>query len=214
MTPRLVLACLALLLLAACSQPGPAPANNSVVAGDPESASEDAALKRIGDVRVYYYAKGGMRPSARNPGELVEQKELLHVLVNKGHSFYRGIPDYKLKPEERFLHSVDMHDLLLILRDQCGFFQKGRAVNIYDQDPVARAKSEPGTDRIIAVEQIKDGKVNCSYFTRRQREDAIDADRAKAFNQCQAFVLQAVGNSLMRGSASESGSDLPPANNP
>ncbi len=208
--PRQLLALLALaLLLGACaSNP---PVNNSGDTGkegsgdtaEPEddmAKVERDALSRIGDVRIYYFQKPGIKPAGYNSGRTIEQPRQLHVLVNKGHSWYRDIPDYKMKPEERYLHSVDMHDLLLILRDQVGFFEKGAAVNIKGDDPVKRAEREDATDRMIAVEQIKDGKVNTSYFARRLREDSIDADRAKRFNEAQAFVLQAVGNALPRGS--------------
>lgn len=194
---RQIVALIFLGLVAACT-----PARTTETE-NPENQDqvEIDALRRIGDVRVSWYQKAAIKP---NPdGRSIEQPRLLHVLVNKGHSFYREMPDYKMKPEERYLHSADMHDLLVILRDQMGFFNRGNAINVRGDDPVARADREPMTDRIIAVEQIKDGKVNTSYFARRLREDSIDAERARVFNECQALLLDAVSNALPRGSVGD-----------
>lgn len=201
--------------LSACST-GPAPANNSGVNSNEPAKPEELdaaekvereALSRIGDVRVYYYQKAGTKPSGRHPGKTVEQPRQLHVLVNKGHSFYAGTPDYSMPAEERYLNSVDMHDLLVILRDQMGFFEKGASLNIKGDDPVKRADREDRTDRIIAVEQIKNGKVNTSYFARRMVEETLDEARAKKFNECQAIVLQAVANALPRGGVGDGRGD-------
>lgn len=205
-----LLICLLLLLTAACAS-GPQRTNGSGTdSPEPEENStkvEREALARIGDVRVYYYQKRSQKESAVKPGTMVEQPRQLHVLVNKGHSFYSDTPDYKMLPEERLLNSVDMHDLLVILRDQMGFFERGASLNIKADDPIKRADREPDTDRMIAVQQIKDGKVNTSYFSRRKREESVDAKRSEKFNNCQAIVLQAVGNALPRGSTSEGAGD-------
>lgn len=191
-----------LLMLAACSSgpesPGSIDTGTGGAVADQDKV-ELEALRRIGDVRVYYYQKPGMKPSALHKGQNVEQKRQLHVMVNKGHSYYAGIPDYKMKAEEIFLYDSDMHDLLVVLRDQMGFFDKGASVNIKGDDPVRRADREDTTDRMIAVEQIKDGKVNTSYFYRRVLEEALDADRSEKFNKCQAIVTMAVGRAIPRG---------------
>lgn len=207
---RYALSCLLLLTAAACTS-GPGAANDTGRTNpEPEddfAKVEREALARIGDVRVYYFVKEGLKPSAREPGRMVLQPKQLHVLVNKGHSFYAGMPDYEMPPEQQYLTSADMHDLLVILRDQMGFFARGAAVNIKGDDPIKRANSEEATDRMIAVEQIKDGKINTSYFARRLREDSIDAARAKKFNECQAVVLQAVANAQPRGRIGEGSGD-------
>lgn len=208
---RYALSCLLLLTVAACSS-GPGASNDPGPDAPPDERGnvekvEREALARIGDVRVYYYQKAGTKPSAVRPGTTVEQPRQLHVLVNKGHSFYADTPDYKMLPEERLLNSVDMHDLLVILRDQMGFFERGASLNIKGEDPIRRADREERTDRMIAVQQIKDGKVNTSYFARRIQEESIDAARSKTFNDCQAIVLQALANALPRGSTSEGSGD-------
>ncbi len=189
------------MLLCACSSSGGA----AVPEGDrPEG--EEEAYEAIGDVRVYFYVKEMMVESAREAGTMVKQDELSNILVNKHHSLYRGEPEHTLPDEVRFLHDVDMYDLLYIFKT-LGLFAKGNAVNIYGEDPVRRADRESQTTRAIAVEIIKDGKVNTSYFNRRINEHEADPDRARLFNDCQAVLLQAVAGSLPRGSAAYGSGD-------
>jgi hypothetical protein len=198
-----------ILTLAACAT-GSGPAANKPVEPEAIEATdkvEREALSRIGDVRVYYYQKEGNKPSAVRPGTTVKQPKQLHVLVNKGHSFYVGMQDFEMPEEQRYLTSADMHDLLVILRDQMGFFERGNSINIKGDDPIKRADSEPKTDRIIAVEQIKDGKINTSYFARRILEEALDEKRSKVFNDSQSIVLDAVANALPRGRIGEGAGD-------
>jgi hypothetical protein len=206
---RIPLSLIFVLLLAACESTGAK--DNSVDDGiDPNSeqdALEQQAYDVTGDVRVFYYVKDMMLESAFQKGEMIQQEELRNTLLNKGHSFYRGVPDHQIKKEERFLHNSDMYDLLKIFKE-LGFFAKGHSVNIFADDPIARADSESGTTRVIAVEVIKDGKVNTSYFARRIGENLMDDSksdeeirRAKAFNECQAVFMQAIAGSLPRGAA-------------
>lgn len=200
-----LLACLSLLLLAACT-------TGTGETYDPPPGELDEiermAYERTGDVRVYFYIKP--RAILRTAGEnsrVVEQREVRYVLVNKGHSFYRGEPDYRMAKEERLLYNNEMHDLLVVLRDQFGFFRRGNSVNILNDDPFARADREPNTGRMIAVQQIIDGKVNTSYFSRRLNEEAIDAGRAKSFNDCQAIVMEVVAKAIPRGTAGQGEGD-------
>jgi hypothetical protein len=193
---------LPLLVLAACaSEPGTQGSVDTEGTGSIEDADklELAALQRIGDVRVTWFQKAGLKESWMRKGTMVEQQRQLRVLVNQGHSWYAGVNDYTVEPEVTFLHSSDMHDLLVILRDQCEFFDKGRSVNIGGDDPVKRADREASTDKVIAVQQIKDGKVNTSYFAFRDKEPLLDEQRAKKFNEAQGFVLMAIGKSVPRG---------------
>lgn len=202
---RTLLLALMLIVLSACES---APRNGDVADGGETAPAEGDELERMaynrtGDVRLFYYVKGAMVNSAREQDDrgTVEQRELKHILINKSHSFYQGVPDHKMRKEERFLFNADMHDLLVILRDQLGFFDKGNAVNILGDDPIARADSERDVTRIIAVEQIIDGKVNTSYFARRNNEDQRDRDRAKAFNDAQAFIMEAISKAVPRGAS-------------
>ncbi|MCB9933501.1 MAG: hypothetical protein H6841_08775 [Planctomycetes bacterium] len=193
------LAFLLLVLLSACASTGTSGGGSSTDGIDPESEGdqiEREAYDVTGDVRVYYYVKGTLVPGAG--GRQVEQEELRHTLINRSHTFYAGLPDHQMKKEERFLYNADMYDLLKILKE-LGFFEKGNSVNILADDPIARADAESRTTRVIAVEVIKDGKVNTSYFARRDVEHEIDKDRARLFNDCQAVVLQAVAGALPRG---------------
>ena len=64
------------------------------------------------------------------------------------------------------------------------------------------------TSRVIAVEIIKDGKVNTSYFARRENEHESDKDRAKMFNDCQAVLMQAIAGALPRGNADYGAGDI------
>jgi hypothetical protein len=188
-----------LLILAACSTG--APKENTTDGGgiDPESEQlETQAYEATGDVRVFYYVKNTLVPGSS--GHEVEQEEQRSVLLNKSHTFYRGVPDHQMKKEERFLQNSDMYDLLKILKE-LGFFGKGASVNIFADDPVERADNERTTTRMIAVETIKDGKVNTSYFARRSNEHEADPARAKMFNECQAVMMQAIAGALPRGDA-------------
>jgi hypothetical protein len=170
---------------------------------------ERLAYDRTGDVRVFFYVKArqvvnrGLDGTAR----VVEQPELKHILVNRGHSFYQGVPDHRLSPAERFLFNADMHDLLIVLRDQFGYFRAGNSVNILSDDPIARADREPNVGRIIAIEQIVDGQVNTSYFARRLDEDRLDPARARVFNDCQAIVMEVISKAVPRGVAGQGEGD-------
>jgi hypothetical protein len=204
---RISLSLIFVLLLAACESTGPK--DNSVDDGIDPLAEQDAlelqAYDVTGDVRVFYYVKDMMVESARKKGEMVGQDEIRHTLLNKSHSFYRGVPDHQMKKEERFLHNTDTYDLLKIFKE-LGFFAKGHSVNIFADDPIERADNESSTTRVIAVEVIKDGKVNTSYFARHTGENLIDENadeitraRSIAFNECQAVFMQAVSGALPRG---------------
>lgn len=164
-----------------------------------EEEREQVAFERTGDVWVYYYVKRAQLPSAREEGTYVEQPEQLYVLVNKSHSLYQGLPDHRMKKEERFVWNADMYNFLVVLRDQMGFFDKGNAVNILDEDPIKRADREGRTTRMIAVRQIKNGKVNTSYFARHADEHNTNKDRARVFNNCQDLFRQALSTALPRG---------------
>lgn len=187
-------------LLTACASTGTSSANTS---DDVDPTGEADEIERqaydvTGDVRVYYYVKNMLGRGAG--GRDIEQEELRHTLVNRSHTFYAGLPDHQMKKEERFLYNADAYDLLKILKE-LGFFEKGNSVNILGDDPITRADREGRTTRIIAVEQIKDGKVNTSYFARRDNEHEADPDRARLFNDCQAVLMQAIAGALPRGEA-------------
>lgn len=187
-------------LLTACASTGTGTGggNDEVDPTGEADEVERQAYDVTGDVRVYYYVKNMLVRGAG--GRDIEQEELRHTLVNRSHTFYAGLPDHQMKKEERFLYNADAYDLLKILKE-LGFFEKGNSVNILGDDPIARADREARTTRIIAVEQIKDGKVNTSYFARRDNEHEADPDRAKLFNDCQAVLMQAIAGALPRGEA-------------
>lgn len=185
-------------LLTACASTGTGGGNDEVDPTGEADEVERQAYDVTGDVRVYYYVKNMLVRGAG--GRDIEQEELRHTLVNRSHTFYAGLPDHQMKKEERFLYNADAYDLLKILKE-LGFFEKGNSVNILGDDPIARADREARTTRIIAVEQIKDGKVNTSYFARRDNEHEADPDRAKLFNDCQAVLMQAIAGALPRGEA-------------
>jgi len=183
------------LMLVACATKGTSGGGGGDTI-DPAAEQDELELKAYeatGDVRVTYYVKDTLLPGAG--GRDVQQDELLHVLLNKSHNFYRGVPDHQIKKEERFLYNSDMYDLLKILQE-LGFFAKGASVNIFSDDPIERADNERVTSRMISVQTIKDGKVNTSYFSRRINEHELDAERARLFNDCQAVVLQAIAGAL------------------
>lgn len=202
-----------LVLLTACASTGTT--NGGGGAGDVEDvdpateqdAIEAKAYEVIGDVRVYYYVKRMLIPSARAKNEMVQQEEKKYILVNQGHSLYRNEKDYMLPEEEHILYNADMYDLLRIFKE-LGFFEAGHSINILGDDPVARADREMRTQRIIAVQQMKDGKVNTSYFARIEGEAYVDRDqdpatweRSKCFNECQAVFMQAISGALPRGTS-------------
>lgn len=199
-----VLCCVLTMALAGCNMGGGEA--YEIPAGDMDEI-EQMAYERTGDVRVYFYVKPRVVRTDFEKNRVVEQREMRHVLINVGHSLYRGVPDYRLADEERFIYNNEMHDLLIVLRDQFGFFNRGNAVNILSDDPFSRADREPNSGRIIAVQQIIDGKVNTSYFARRLNEEAIDARRARAFNDCQAIVMEVIAKAIPRGSAGQGESD-------
>lgn len=193
--------------LCACATQDTAPVagggEDAIDAGADNEALEEQAYEITGDVRVYYYVKEMMIDSAHKKGNMIEQKEMRHTLINKSHSFYLGMPDHEMAREERLLYNSDMYDLLKIFKE-LRFFDRGNSVNILGDDPIARADSEPNTMRIIAVEVIKDDKVNTSYFARRIGENTVDKgsaayERSTAFNECQAVLMQAVAGALPRG---------------
>jgi len=187
-------------LLTACASTGTSGGGGTDEV-DPTGEADEVerqAYDVTGDVRVYYYVKNMLVRGAG--GRDIEQEELRHTLVNRSHTFYAGLPDHQMKKEERFLYNADAYDLLKILKE-LGFFEKGNSVNILGDDPITRADREARTTRIIAVEQIKDGKVNTSYFARRDNEHEADPARAKLFNDCQAVLMQAIAGALPRGEA-------------
>lgn len=201
------------LLLAACATTGTTNGGGGVTEAegvDPNTEAdkvESQAYDVIGDVRVFYYVKQMMVPSARDKDTFVQQEEQKYILVNKGHSLYRDEKDYMLPEEEHILYNADMYDLLRILKE-LGFFEAGHSVNILGDDPIARADREGRTQRIIAVQQIKDGNVNTSYFARLDGEAYVDKDqdpvtweRSKCFNECQAVFMQAISGALPRGTS-------------
>ncbi|MBX3459729.1 MAG: hypothetical protein KF696_07150 [Planctomycetes bacterium] len=189
-----------ILLLAACQSSQPRPDSNDPPPGTQEEL-EVYAYSRIGDVRVTYYVKGALVNSAREQDNrgTTEQKELLHVLVNRSHRNYMDMPDHLMKAEERLIYNADMHDLLVVLRDQCGFFKKGNSINIYGDDPIARANADRDVRKVIAVEQIINGKVNTSYFARRVNEDQRDKQRAESFSTSESFIMVAISKAIPRG---------------
>jgi hypothetical protein len=200
---------LMLALLAACASTGTSGGGvDTDESIDPNTESdqlEARAYENIGDVRVFYYVKNMLIPSAREKERFVEQEEQKHILINRGHSMYRDERDYLLPEEEYILYNVDMYDLLRILKE-LGFFKSGHSINILSDDPISRADREPKTQRVIAVQQIKDGKVNTSYFARWEGEAYVDGnrdpdawERSKCFNECQAVFMQAISGALPRG---------------
>ncbi|MBZ0135536.1 MAG: hypothetical protein K8I27_04065 [Planctomycetes bacterium] len=203
-----------LLISAACATSTPATNGGGGVTEadgvDPNTEAdklENQAYDAIGDVRVYYYVKSMTIPSARDKDSFARQEEQKHILVNKGHSMYRDEKDYMLPDEEHILYNADMYDLLRIFKE-LGFFDTGHSINILGDDPIARADREPRTQRVIAVQQIKGGKVNTSYFARIEGEAYVDRDddpttweRSKSFNECQAVFMQAISGALPKGDA-------------
>jgi hypothetical protein len=199
------LTALLFLFLAACA--GEPATQGSVDTGSTEPISdadkqELVALQRIGDVRVYWYQKASRVESTSERGKFIEQSRQVHILINRGHSYFAGITDYAMKEEERFLYSTDMHDLLVNLRDHRGSYNQRRSINIKGDAPIKRADRETTAYKMIAVEQIKDGKVNTSYFARYrgEEEDKSKFDRVATFNKCLAIVMQATGQAVPRGS--------------
>ncbi|MHC4840998.1 MAG: hypothetical protein ACYTDT_08610 [Planctomycetota bacterium] len=160
---------------------------------------EKAVYDYIGDVSVHYYVKRMTVEGTR--GDTVEQKESRFTLVNRSHTFYQNTPEHKIDRHVFFIANSDMYNLLTVLKHKAAFFDSGNSVNILADDPIVRANSELSTTRMIAVEQIKDGKVNTSYFKRRSMEHEIDKDRARNFNYAQDFVLAAVREADPRGSS-------------
>jgi hypothetical protein len=184
------------LLFAACSGTGNTPNPGG---GMDHDEAEEFAYSRTGDVRVFYYIKPSSAIVGAHSGGVREQSRQLHILVNRSHSDYLGQPESRLRPEERFMHNADMHDLLVVLRDKVGFFDRGNAVNIRDQDPVSRADNDPQISRMIAVEQVRGGQVNTSYFAIGVNEN--DIQRYRSFERAQAWMLEAVRVALPRGHA-------------
>ncbi|MDC1142478.1 hypothetical protein OAU50_05265 [Planctomycetota bacterium] len=160
---------------------------------------EKAVHEYIGDVSVHYYVKRMSVEGTR--GDTVEQKESHFTLVNRDHTFYQNQPEHEIAAHVFFLSNADMYNLLTVLKHKAAFFDSGNSINILADDPVARANSEPSTTRIIAVEQIHDGKVDTSYFNRRSMEHEIDKDRARRFNYAQDYILEAVRQADPRGSS-------------
>ncbi|MCC6575240.1 MAG: hypothetical protein IT462_15795 [Planctomycetes bacterium] len=197
---------LTMTLLGACASAGGG-TTQPTDTGDPEQ-QEKLALDKIGSVRVFYYVKGGTigGGSGHSGVPTATQKEIRTTLINKGHAMYEGMPDNQLKEEEYYLWSVDMHDLLVVLRDQVKFFESPGAVNIGEKDPIARATNDPSVDRMIAVEVMREGKVACSYLARNWVAGGavLDSDqkaRYKKYNEAQEFILRCIRNALPRGTA-------------
>jgi hypothetical protein len=213
-------AILLMLLLAGCATTATTSGGGGTEGADidpnaAEDEKEAESYKVTGDVRVYFYVKarqvqGAFRTTEdgeRVSGSTVDQDEQHHVLVNKSHTFYMGEADQDIPAHERFLRNTDMYDLLTIFKE-LGFFDAGSSVNVFGDDPIVRADRERTTTRIIAVEIIKDGKVNTSYFARRENEHEADKDRAKLFNDCQAVLMQAIAGALPRGDANYGSGDI------
>lgn len=194
-----LLVALAFVMIAGCtsSQTAETPAQFKNIK-DPKKL-EKAIYDYIGDVRVYYYVKGGLVTGTG--GKTVEQRESKFTLINKSHTFYQNILEYRIPKHELFLSNADMYNLLTVLKYKSDFFASGNSINILGDDPVERANTEPSTTRIIAIEQIKDGKVNTSYFHRRAMEHELDKDRARNFNYAQDYVIAAVREAEPRGSS-------------
>lgn len=195
------------LLCGACSstsEPGDGPR-----AADPSSDTEtiDWADRNIGDVRIFYYVKPGAR-GASGVEHNEDQKEVRITLINRTHSLYRGMPDSRLAREEFYLSNADAHDLLVILQDKVRFFERNMAVNIGNSDPVKKVKADSRADRMIAVEIIRDGKVDCSYLMRPREQYVVnpseaDKTRYRRFNDAQEWVLRYSRWALPRGGAGE-----------
>jgi hypothetical protein len=184
------------LLITACGTSGgsnPPP----VVDGD-FAEVEDFAYNQTGDIRVYYYIKPGEAIGARSQG-VSRQSRQLHILINRSHSMYVGEPESRMLPGERFMYNADIYDLLMVMRDELGFFDRGMAVNIGSQDPIERADRERDTSRMIAVEQIKDGNVNTSYFAISFEEES--RRRFERFEKTQELIIHVIGTALPRGQA-------------
>lgn len=192
-----ILLALVLMTLAGCKSSQSMPSQFKDIK-DPIKL-EKAVYKHIGDVRVFYYVKG--RLVRGTSGGDVEQKESKFVLINKSHYFYKNMPEHQIPKHEMFLSDSDMYNLLTVLKHKTGFFESGVSINILSEDPIQRANSEASTTRIIAIQQIKNGKVNTSYFHRRSLEHKIDKDRARKFNYSQDYVIGAVRTAAPRGSA-------------
>ncbi len=180
-----------------------APAGDNYVLPGTNAELERIAYERTGDVRIIYYVKRMMVPSAKDKGEMVEQAKQHHVLVNRSHTMRQGVPDHRLPPEERLMYDSDMHDLLVVWRDQLGFFNRGNAVNILGDDPIARADADRRVRRIMAVEQIIDGRVNTSYFARHEGDEDVNPSRTLAFRNCEAILLEAISKAIPRGTADD-----------
>jgi hypothetical protein len=206
---RILVCLIALAVLAGCAttQRDDTPVDEGIDPNAEADELERQAYEVTGDIRVFYYVKQMQVPSAREKGTFVDQEEQLYILINKSHAWYASVPDYKWATQERSLNNADTYDLLYVLRE-LGFFDTGHSVNILSDDPLDRADRERDTMRVIAVEQIKDGKVNTSYFARHIGDNTVDADRdpgrharSVAFNECQAIVMQAIAGTLPRGTA-------------
>lgn len=195
------------LLLSACvaaSEPGAAPRGGEALA---DTETREWADKNIGDVRIFYYVKPGAR-GASGVDQNEDQKEVRITLINRTHSLYRGLPDSRLAREEFYLSNADAHDLLVILQDKVRFFERNMAVNIGNSDPVKKAKADSRVDRIIAVEIIRDGKVDCSYLSRPREQYIVNPGEAektryRRFNEAQEWVLRYSRWALPRGGAGE-----------
>jgi hypothetical protein len=129
---------LLVLLVAACEST-PKSNDNGIDETAEQDQLEQQAYEATGDVRVFYYVKGMQLESAFRKGDMVSQEELRHTLLNKSHSFYRGVPDHQMRPEERLLYNSDMYDLLKIFQE-LGFFSKGHSENILGDDPIQRSR--------------------------------------------------------------------------
>jgi hypothetical protein len=184
------------LLFAACAgtSDAPNPADELEFA-----EAEDLAYSRTGDVRVFYYVKPTSAMVGVHSRGVREQSRQLHILVNRSHADYVGQPESRLLREERFMYNADVHDLLLVLRDELGFFEQGNAVNIRDRNPVERADSDPQVSRMIAIEQKRGGQVNTSYFAIGVNEQ--NPRRYRAFERAQELMILAVGRAMPRGQA-------------
>lgn len=198
---------IAVMTLCACASTGGGGGTTTPTETNPED-TEKLALQKIGNVRVFYYVKAGTvgGGSGHSGVPTSTQKEIRTTLINKGHAMYEGMPDNQMKEDEYYLWSADMHDLLVVLRDQVKFFESPGAVNIGERDAIARASSDPSVDRMIAVEVIRDGKVACSYLARNWVAGGAtltdeQKTRYKKYNEAQEFILRCIRNALPRGTA-------------